>query len=49
MAIRPRRFLLRMDTPPPLADLVMQCVEKDRDLRPQSMADVLAMLEKVGR
>jgi len=40
---------LRMDTPPPLADLVMQCVEKDRDLRPQSMADVLAALEKVGR
>jgi hypothetical protein len=28
---------------------VMQCVKKDRDLRPQSMAEVLATLEKVER
>ena len=40
---------LRMDTPRPLADLVMRCVEKDRHLRPQSMAEVLAALEEVGR
>jgi len=39
---------LRMDTPQPLADLVMRCVEKDRHLRPQSMAEVLAALEEVG-
>lgn len=40
---------LRMDTPQPLADLVMRCVRKDRHFRPQSMAEVLAALEAVER
>jgi len=40
---------LRMDTPQLLADLVMSCVKNDRQLRPQSMAEVLAALEEVGR
>jgi DNA-binding SARP family transcriptional activator/predicted Ser/Thr protein kinase len=39
----------RMDTPQPLADLVMCCIKKDRHLRPQSMAEVLTALEEVGR
>jgi serine/threonine protein kinase len=40
---------LRMDTPQPLADLVMRCVKKDRHLRPQGMAEVLTALEEVDR
>ena len=36
---------LRMDTPQPLADLVMRCVEKDPHLRPQSMEEVLTALQ----
>lgn len=39
---------LRLDTPQPLADLVMRCVTKDRHLRPQSMAEVLTALEEAG-
>lgn len=40
---------VRMDTPQPLADLVMCCVKKDRDARPQSMTEVLTALEEAGR
>jgi len=40
---------LRMATPESLADLVMRCVRKERHLRPQSMTEVLAVLEDVGR
>ena len=36
---------LRPDTPPLLADLVMQCLEKDPTKRPQSAADVVRVLE----
>ena len=35
----------RPDTPPALAALVMQCLEKDPDRRPQSALEVLAALE----
>jgi tRNA A-37 threonylcarbamoyl transferase component Bud32 len=50
LAERPRDVReLRMDTPEPLADLVMRCLRKDRDSRPQTMAEVLAALETVGR
>jgi hypothetical protein len=37
----------RPDTPPVLADLVMQCLEKDPDQRPQSAADIARVLETV--
>jgi len=40
---------LRMDTPQPLADLMMRCIRKDRHLRPQTMVEVLTALEEVGR
>jgi eukaryotic-like serine/threonine-protein kinase len=39
---------LRPDTPPLLADLVMHCLEKDPDARPQSAADVARLLDAVG-
>jgi eukaryotic-like serine/threonine-protein kinase len=38
---------LRPDTPPMLADLVMQCLEKDPDARPQSAADIARLLDVV--
>jgi eukaryotic-like serine/threonine-protein kinase len=38
---------LRPDTPAPLAELVMSCLEKDAQARPQSAADVLRVLETV--
>ena len=38
---------LRPDTPPMLADLVTQCLEKDPDARPQSAADVARLLDVV--
>ena len=36
---------LRADVPRPLADLVMQCLEKDPDQRPQTAADLVRALE----
>ncbi|HEX8945651.1 MAG TPA: protein kinase [Gemmatimonadaceae bacterium] len=38
---------LRPDTPPLLADLVMRCLEKDPDARPQSAAEVARLLDAV--
>jgi tetratricopeptide (TPR) repeat protein len=38
---------LRPDTPPLLAQLVMRCLEKDPDDRPQSAADIARVLETV--
>jgi tetratricopeptide (TPR) repeat protein len=38
---------LRPDTPPMLADLVMQCLEKDPDARPQNATDVARLLDVV--
>lgn len=38
---------LRPDTPPLLAQLVMQCLEKEPDDRPQSAADLVRVLETV--
>jgi len=38
---------LRPDTPPMLADLVTQCLEKDPDARPQGAADVARLLDVV--
>ncbi len=38
---------LRPDTPPALASLVMRCLEKEADDRPQRAADLVRMLESV--
>ncbi|HSA55828.1 MAG TPA: protein kinase [Gemmatimonadaceae bacterium] len=38
---------LRPDTPPALAELVMRCLEKEPDHRPQSAADLARVLETV--
>ena len=38
---------LRPETPPALASLVMQCLEKDPDRRPQNATDVLRALDAV--
>ena len=38
---------IRADTPPLLADLVMRCLEKDPDDRPQSASDIVRVLETV--
>jgi len=46
MGDRPQSIAqLRPDTPPLLADLVMQCLEKDPAKRPQSADDVVRVLE----
>ena len=37
----------RLDTPPALAELVMQCLEKEPELRPRSAADVARVLDSV--
>jgi TolB-like protein len=38
---------LRPDAPPALADLVMRCLEKDADARPQSATDIARFLDTV--
>jgi tetratricopeptide (TPR) repeat protein/tRNA A-37 threonylcarbamoyl transferase component Bud32 len=38
---------LRADVPPVLADLVMKCLEKEADSRPQNAADLVRVLETV--
>ena len=38
---------LRLDTPAPLAELVMRCLEKDADNRPQHASNLVAVLETV--
>ena len=49
MAEKPRPIAeRRLDTPPALADLVMQCLEKEPDHRPQSAADVARVLDSVS-
>jgi tetratricopeptide (TPR) repeat protein len=49
MGERPRAIgELRPDTPPALAALVMQCLEKDPDTRPQNAADILRQLDAVS-
>jgi len=40
-------LLLRPDTPAPLAELVMRCLEKDADARPQQAANLVQVLETV--
>ena len=48
MGERPQPIVERRpDTPPVLADLVMQCLEKEPDQRPQSAADIARVLETV--
>jgi len=39
---------VRVDTPPALADLVMLCLEKEPDHRPQSASDVAHILDTVS-
>jgi tetratricopeptide (TPR) repeat protein len=49
MGTRPRPVAaLRPDTPPALADVVMQCLEKDPDARPQSASDIARVLDAVS-
>jgi tetratricopeptide (TPR) repeat protein/tRNA A-37 threonylcarbamoyl transferase component Bud32 len=38
---------LRLDTPPALAELVMRCLEKDADNRPQHASNIVTVLETV--
>ena len=38
---------LRTDTPPMLAELVMRCLEKDAEKRPQSASDLVRVLESI--
>ncbi len=38
---------LRGDVPAPLAELVMQCLAKDPDARPQSASDIVRVLETI--
>lgn len=38
---------LRLDTPPSLADVVMRCLEKEPDNRPQQAADIARVLDSV--
>jgi tRNA A-37 threonylcarbamoyl transferase component Bud32 len=38
---------LRPDTPGPLADLIMQCLAKEADARPQSAADIARVLDSI--
>jgi len=38
---------LRMDAPPVLAELIMRCLEKEADARPQSAAELVRVLEEV--
>jgi tetratricopeptide (TPR) repeat protein len=38
---------LRADTPPVLADLVMKCLEKEADARPQAAVEMVRVLEAV--
>jgi tetratricopeptide (TPR) repeat protein len=46
MGERPRNITeLRRDTPPPVADLVMHCLEKDPDKRPATASDVVRVLD----
>jgi eukaryotic-like serine/threonine-protein kinase len=48
MGETPRPIIeLRPDTPPLLAELVMRCLEKDADNRPQSSTDLIKVLESV--
>jgi tetratricopeptide (TPR) repeat protein len=48
MGERPDRIeTLRADVPPLLAQLVMQCLEKDPDQRPQSALEIVKILETV--
>jgi tRNA A-37 threonylcarbamoyl transferase component Bud32/tetratricopeptide (TPR) repeat protein len=48
MGERPERIeTIRADVPPLLADLVMRCLEKERELRPQSAAELVKVLETV--
>ncbi len=48
MGERPERIeALRADVPAMLGDLIMQCLEKDPDLRPQSAIELVKVLETV--
>jgi eukaryotic-like serine/threonine-protein kinase len=48
MAQRPEPISdVRPDTPPALANLVMQCLEKDPDKRPQNAAEITRQLDAV--
>ena len=49
MGVRPQPVSdLRPETPPALADLVMQCLEKDPDARPQTATDITRVLDAVS-
>ena len=44
---KPEPFSGRLNLPPELQDLVFRCLEKERDLRPQSAREILEILDKI--
>ncbi len=49
MGEAPRPIIeLRADVPAPLADLVMRCLAKDPDARPQTAGDIVRILETIS-
>jgi len=46
---KPEPFSNRFNLPPELQDLVFRCLEKERDLRPQSAREILETLEAIEK
>ena len=46
---KPEPFSARLNLPSELQDLVFRCLEKERDLRPQSPREILEILEQIER
>lgn len=46
---KPDPFSGRLNLPGELQDLVFRCLEKERDLRPQSAREIMEVLDNIGR
>jgi serine/threonine-protein kinase len=46
---KPEPFSGRLNLPGELQDLVFRCLEKERDLRPQSAREIMEALDNIGR